>query len=345
MRILLVEDDPMIGKTLHAALQQEGYVVDWVKDGQSGRLALDAAEGTYALVLLDLGLPGKSGLELLKELRRAGSKVRVLIVTARDAVTDRVAGLDAGADDYLVKPFSLDELAARMRALLRRDVVRGDNVLRNGDLALDPVARTVTRAGLPIELSNRELALLAALLERPGTSAVQGAARGTPVRLGRRSGKQRGRGARPQSAQEAGRRRDTHDPGRRLRDRAGMTSIRRTLLVRLLLGLAAVAAVATLATYVETRREIGELFDLQLKQLAYSTRIDDLLRGRPPAASPRDGRRIAGVSEIVTQIWDRDGVLVYWSQPGAGLPVPVTEGYSDVVHDGRDVARLYARVR
>ena len=170
MRILLVEDDPMIGKTLVAALQQDGYAVDWVKDGQAGRLALDTAEGAYALVLLDLGLPRKNGLELLKEVRRAGNRVRVLILTARDAVSDRVAGLDAGADDYLVKPFSLDELAARMRALLRRDVARGDNVLRNGDLALDPATRTVTREGAPIDLSNRELALLAALLERPGTA-------------------------------------------------------------------------------------------------------------------------------------------------------------------------------
>jgi len=170
MRILLVEDDPMIGKTLCAALQQDGYAVDWVKDGQAGRLALDTADGAYALVLLDLGLPRKNGLELLKEVRRVGNRVRVLILTARDAVSDRVAGLDAGADDYLVKPFSLDELAARMRALLRRDVARGDNVLRNGDLALDPAARTVTRAGAPVDLSNREFALLAALLERPGTA-------------------------------------------------------------------------------------------------------------------------------------------------------------------------------
>ena len=143
MRILLVEDDPMIGKTLYSALEQDGHAVDWVKDGQAARLALDTADGVYALVLLDLGLPRKSGLELLKEVRRAGSKVRVLIVTARDAVADRVAGLDAGADDYLVKPFSLDELAARMRALLRRDVARGDNVLRNGDIVLDPAERTV----------------------------------------------------------------------------------------------------------------------------------------------------------------------------------------------------------
>jgi len=121
-------------------------------------------------VILDLGLPRKSGIDLLKELRRAGNKARVLVVTARDAVADRVAGLDAGADDYLVKPFSLEELAARIRALLRRDIAREDNVLRNGDLALDTAARTVTKAGAQIDLSAREFALLAALLERPGNA-------------------------------------------------------------------------------------------------------------------------------------------------------------------------------
>jgi two-component system response regulator QseB len=170
MRILLVEDDPMIGKTLQTALAQEGYTVDWVKDGAAGRLALDTSDGAYGLVLLDLGLPRKSGLDLLKEIRRGGNKVRVLVVTARDAVADRVAGLDAGADDYLVKPFSLDELGARMRALLRRDIAREDNVLRHGDLALDSASRTVTRAGAPVELSAREFTLLEALLERPGAA-------------------------------------------------------------------------------------------------------------------------------------------------------------------------------
>jgi DNA-binding response OmpR family regulator len=170
MRILLVEDDPMIGKTLVAALQQDHYTVDWIKDGHAAKLALDTSDGAYGLVLLDLVLPRKSGIELLKEIRRAGSKVRVLIVTARDAVADRVAGLDAGADDYLVKPFSLDELGARMRALLRRDVAREDNVLRNGELALDPAARTLTRNGVLVDVSAREIALLAALLERPGTA-------------------------------------------------------------------------------------------------------------------------------------------------------------------------------
>ncbi|MCC7327996.1 MAG: two-component sensor histidine kinase [Burkholderiales bacterium] len=122
-----------------------------------------------------------------------------------------------------------------------------------------------------------------------------------------------------------------------------MTSIRGTLLAWLLAGLAAVAVLATVLTYMETKREVGALFDLQLKQLAFSTRIDDLLRGRSPSLSQRDGNRAAGVSEIVTQIWDRDGVLVYWSQPGAGLPVPATEGYTNVTRDGREW-RIYTHV-
>lgn len=170
MRILLVEDDPMIGKTLSQALTQDGYAVDRVADGVAAQAALDASPDAYALVLLDLGLPRKSGLDLLRELRRAGNRVRVLIVTARDAVADRVAGLDAGADDYLTKPFSLDELSARMRALLRRDIAREGNVLRHRDLALDTATRSVTQAGRGVDVSAREFALLAALLERPGAA-------------------------------------------------------------------------------------------------------------------------------------------------------------------------------
>jgi len=170
MRILLVEDDPMIGKTLQQALQQDGYAVDWVTDGESGRTAITTSQDAYVLVLLDLGLPRKGGLALLRELRREGNRVRVLVVTARDAVADRVEGLDAGADDYLTKPFSLDELTARIRALLRRDVTREDNVLRHGDLALDTATHAVTKGGKSVDVSAREFALLAALLERPGAA-------------------------------------------------------------------------------------------------------------------------------------------------------------------------------
>ena len=150
--------------------RQDGYAVDWVIDGESGRTAITTSQDAYVLVLLDLGLPRKGGLALLRELRREGNRVRVLVVTARDAVADRVEGLDAGADDYLTKPFSLDELTARIRALLRRDVTREDNVLRHGDLALDTATHAVTKGGKVVDVSAREFALLAALLERPGAA-------------------------------------------------------------------------------------------------------------------------------------------------------------------------------
>ena len=166
MRLLLVEDDPMIGESVHLGLAQEGYAVDWVKNGQAADSAL-AAE-TYDLMLLDLGLPGKDGLQVLAGLRAGKNSLPVLILTARDAVACRVAGLDAGADDYLVKPFDLDELAARIRALLRRRGGRAEPVILHGGLSLDPAHKAVTLVGQPILLSAKEFAILQALLERPG---------------------------------------------------------------------------------------------------------------------------------------------------------------------------------
>lgn len=166
MRILLVEDDPLLGDGLRVGLGQEGYTVDWIRDGQAARLALET--GSYVLVVLDLGLPRLSGLELLRALRAQGNGVPVLILTAHDAVADRIAGLDSGADDYMIKPFDLDELAARIRALLRRRMGRASPVLRHGELALDPAAHRVTLAGEAVELSPREFALLQALLDNAG---------------------------------------------------------------------------------------------------------------------------------------------------------------------------------
>ncbi|HWI15726.1 MAG TPA: response regulator, partial [Burkholderiales bacterium] len=166
MRVLLVEDDVMIGASLQQGLREDGYAVDWVKDGRAAEVAL--ADPAHELVLLDLGLPQKDGLAVLRGLRKRGNRVPVLILTARDAIEDRVKGLDAGADDYLVKPFSLAELAARMRALLRRDAGRADPVVRVGSLTLDPSTREVTRDGKPVTLSAREYALLEALVARPG---------------------------------------------------------------------------------------------------------------------------------------------------------------------------------
>jgi two-component system response regulator QseB len=166
MRVLLAEDDPMIGASVRQGLGQDGFTVDWVSDGRAAELAL--AEGVHDALLLDLGLPKRAGLEVLAAMRRRGDARPVLILTARDALADRVAGLDAGADDYMVKPFELDELAARLRALLRRSAGRAAPVLRHGDVELDPAAHEVRRRGEPVSLSGREFALLEALLARPG---------------------------------------------------------------------------------------------------------------------------------------------------------------------------------
>jgi two-component system, OmpR family, response regulator QseB len=166
MRLLLVEDDPMIGEAVCKGLRQDGFAIDWVKDGQSAELALD--HGVHDLLLLDLGLPKKGGIEVLASLRRRGSATPVLVLTARDAVADRIKGLDAGADDYLVKPFDLDELGARIRALLRRRSGRASPVIELGRIRIDPATHEVFLDGKPVELSGREFALLQVLVERPG---------------------------------------------------------------------------------------------------------------------------------------------------------------------------------
>ncbi|MCX8086559.1 MAG: response regulator [Rhodocyclaceae bacterium] len=166
MRILLAEDDPQLGDGLMVGLRQAGYAVDWVKDGVAAELALQSEP--YDLLVLDLGLPRKEGLAVLAALRARGQALPVLILTARDAVSDKVEGLDAGADDYLVKPVDLEELAARVRALLRRAAGRAAPLLSVGELVLDPAAHRVTLAGEPIELSAREFALLQTLMEHAG---------------------------------------------------------------------------------------------------------------------------------------------------------------------------------
>src|SRR3954469_6073404 len=166
MRLLLVEDDAMIGESVRLGLRRDGFTIDWVRDGRAAELAL--ANGVYDLMLLDLGLPKKGGLEVLKNLRRQGNRMPVLILTARDSVGDRITGLDSGADDYLVKPFDLDELSARIRALLRRQAGRVETLIQCGELTLNPATHEATVGGRPLALSAREFAVLAALLDRPG---------------------------------------------------------------------------------------------------------------------------------------------------------------------------------
>jgi two-component system OmpR family response regulator/two-component system response regulator QseB len=166
MRILLAEDDPLLGDGLRAGLRQLGFLVDWVRDGEAALRELCAEP--YAAAVLDLGLPLKDGLAVLAEARRAGVKLPVLVLTARDAVPDRIRGLDTGADDYVVKPVDLDELAARLRALVRRAHGQPQETLAAQDVVLDPAARTVVQAGEAVPLSGREFDLLHALLLNAG---------------------------------------------------------------------------------------------------------------------------------------------------------------------------------
>jgi len=165
MRLLLVEDDGMIAETVLESMRREGYAIDWAQDGRAAELSL--GNGVYDLVLLDLGLPRKDGFDLLRGYRRQGGEAPVIILTARDAVNDRIRGLDAGADDYLIKPFDLDELAARARALLRRRIGQKQPVYTHGELTLDPAAHEVTKGGVRLALVPREFALLQALIEEP----------------------------------------------------------------------------------------------------------------------------------------------------------------------------------
>ena len=164
MRILLVEDDVMVGSALRKGLGGAGFAVDWVRDGHSAELAV--ANAVYDLTVLDLGLPRKDGMSVLSTLRNGGSRMPVLVVTARDAVQDRVKGLNAGADDYLLKPFDLDELIARVHALLRRAAGTGSPVLKVGSISLDPVSRLVTQEERVVELSAREFSILEALMRK-----------------------------------------------------------------------------------------------------------------------------------------------------------------------------------
>jgi two-component system response regulator QseB len=165
MRLLLVEDDRMIAEPVVDTMRRAGYAIDWAQDGRAAELSL--GNNVYDLVLLDLGLPKKDGMAVLRAYRDAGGAAPVIILTARDAVDERVLGLDTGADDYLVKPFDLDELAARVRALLRRRTGQKQPVYTHGDLALDPAAHEVTKNGEPVALVPREFALLRALIESP----------------------------------------------------------------------------------------------------------------------------------------------------------------------------------
>ena len=169
MRILLVEDDDMLGEAVRDALRQESYVVDWVRDGSAALAALSAV--AFSALVLDLGLPRGDGLSVLRWLRQGGQTTPVVIVTARDRVTDRITGLDAGADDYLIKPFDIDELSARLRAITRRVIGCAESMLTVGDVMLDLRQRLVTYRGEPAALTAREYAVVELLMRKAGCLA------------------------------------------------------------------------------------------------------------------------------------------------------------------------------
>lgn len=168
MRVLLVEDDELLGDGIRTGLKHYGHTIDWVKDGKAASDVLCSKRENFDIIVLDLGLPKMSGLEVLRNIRDKNISTPVVILTARETVDDRVKGLDAGADDYLTKPFDLDELCARMRALQRRSKARTKPVISYGEITLDPASHMVTKAGEPTMVSRREFALLQKLLENSG---------------------------------------------------------------------------------------------------------------------------------------------------------------------------------
>jgi two-component system response regulator QseB len=168
MRLLLVEDDRMIGESLVRGLRDDGYAVDWVRDGAAALAALQDRWCDFSIAILDWNLPRQDGLSVIRAVRASGSTLPILMITARDDVSDRINGLDGGADDYLVKPFEFGELKARLRSLLRRQDGRASSEIVHGNLVLDPVTHSVRQAGQPVAITAREFALLRALMERPG---------------------------------------------------------------------------------------------------------------------------------------------------------------------------------
>ena len=166
MRLLLVEDDPLLGEGLKMALDRDGYTVDWLRDGKQALQAIITDE--FGVVILDLGLPGLDGIEVLSRARAQGTTTPIMILTARDAIPDRVSGLDHGADDYLIKPFDIEELSARVRSLLRRSQGRSQPLLIHGDIQIEPAAQVLSKAGQVVDLSQKEFIIIRYLMEHKG---------------------------------------------------------------------------------------------------------------------------------------------------------------------------------
>ena len=328
MRVLLVEDDETIGEGLTAALSAEGMSVDWVRDGAAAEAALSDAGLT--VVLLDLGLPGADGLDLLKAARRKGVDTPVLIITARGSVEDRVAGLDLGADDYLLKPFEVRELAARMRALIRRRAGRATSMLVAGDAELDAGTHELRHGEVRAVLSAREFSLMHALMERPGRilsrqqieERIYGwgeevESNAVDVLISFRPAQVR----QVDHPQHQGRRMDAPEILR-------TASLRRTALVYVTVLLSVVGFAASAFAYVYAHDAATEFLDGQLRQIALNAGT-----GVSPAAAPAPADQDPE-DQFAVSIWEAGGRLVHASLPSIEIPRQTKAGYANVEAGG-----------
>ena len=330
MRVLLIEDDPMIGKSLSIALGREGLVVDWVREGDEGADAW--VTGDHALVLLDLGLPNRSGLSILKWARANKNTAAVLIITARDGVDDRVAGLDLGADDYVVKPFEVRELVARIRAVLRRRAGAAQSLLSAGEITLDIASHEMSYRQTTSILPAREFALMHAFVERPG------------MILSRRQIEEKiyGWGEEVESNAvdvliHSIRKKFDKDIVRNVRgglaDPEGpeLNSIRRTALLWMT-GLLAIAGLcAFVVAYELARKEAADFLDGQLRQIALNAGEGVADADAPDAVDKQDPE-----DEFVIAIWSSTGKVLRQSPIGTELPRQAAIGFSTVSFGGED---------
>ena len=340
MRVLIVEDDPLLGDALAAGLKQRGFEADWVQDGRDAQAAIRVEP--FAAIVLDLGLPGLGGLDLLRTERAQGNKVPVLILTARDAVQDRITGLDSGADDYLVKPTDLDELAARLRALVRRSKGEPAPVLRVGQLRARSRRPGWLRSdGQAIDLPPQRVRAAPGADAQRRPRAVARTARGSAVPLGRGGREQRRRSACPPPAPEArgpcrenDSRRGIRHAERRRCVAPRQRSVRRQLLVLLLTVVSAAWIIAASVSFVDARHEVSEVLDGHLAQTASLVSVqwdgdsDEVDTEHAPVLH-RYSRR------VMFQVWEGGTMLRLHSQNAPDTPLSnARPGFSDTKVSG-----------
>ena len=336
MRILLVEDDEMIGESLRHALKGQGYAVDWVKDGNTALLSVDSE--TYDIILLDLGLPKQSGIEVLETLRKRDMLTPVLILTARDAVEDRIAGLDSGADDYLVKPFELKELEARMRAVLRRKGGRAEPLVTRGAITLDPATHLLSYKGQTLLLSAREFALMHCLLEKPGVILSRAQLEEKLYGWNEEVGSNAVEVHIHNPAEKTGERHHSEYPWCRICGwKNHVKSIRRYLLIWLLPTSVIGGLIASVFIYLSIQDEVDELFDAQIRIVALTIQHEETQSNTIPKQNLlqlKNDFLAETEDEIAIDVWNAQGALQLSSQKTEPFPRQDKGGYATIIYQG-----------